>query len=313
MSITLAIGIPVYNNVIQFKECLKSLEIQSNLNFNVYIYDDFSSDDYTFFTKEKYKFTIKYTLNVKNIGALANMQLAYNSLKDKYNFVMIMHEDDLLHYQFIENVYKALLENKNLAFLMSTFISFDKTNDLKKYTDLNYHTTNTLLINKRELSLLFLQQKALAFGSVIYNTNIYKFMQLNLKEYEEFADRPFLLENLNYFSKVALFNEPLYYYRSHGLTDNRWKYLLPINVFNLLNYYKNIIVKSNFISNKVFKKYATSFIIESYTNLSLTGKNQSYTFYLIGALKHNFISIKYALLKISIINKISTNLKKLIN
>ena len=168
-------------------------------------------------------------------------------------------------------------------------------------------------MNKKELALRFLQLKPLAFGSVVYNTKVYKTMELNVEQYEEFADRPFLLNGLNNLSRIVLINEPIYFYRSHGLTDSRWKRLLPRNVFNVLKCYNDILLESGFLSAKDFKKYAMTFIFEGYKNLLLTGKKNSILPYLWSAKLHGFFSLKYALLRNSMINKAGTLLKKIFN
>lgn len=313
MSEILAIAIPVYNNTYLLQQCLKSLQLQTLKIFDTYIYDDDSTEDYLPIINTHSNLNLKYNRNKKNLGALANMQFAYNELKDKYEFVMIMHEDDLLHTQFIEMVAKAILKNKKPSFVISNFICFNNNDDVINTAEKKFNNQNTEVINKQQLALLFLQLKPIAFGSVIYNTNVYKKMDFNFKHYEEFADRPFLLNELNDFSEVALINSPLYFYRDHGITDNRWKKLLPTHVFNLLKLYKDIILPTHFISPSIFKKYCMAFVFDAYRNVLLTGKKHSYIAYLYSAKKYGFFSFKYALLKNSIINKTGTYLKKIYN
>lgn len=309
---SLAIAIPVYNNVFLLKQCLKSLESQSVQKFEIHIYDDASAEDYLPLIKSFTNLPIFYKKNDNNLGALANMQFAYNDLKDNYEFVMIMHEDDLLHNQFIDAVTKAISRNTNAAFVISNFTYFKNPKELKRITsttfDLNYK-----VLNKTDLAFNFLQLKSLAFGSVLYNTEVYKTMELDIELYEEFADRPFLLKSLNELSQIALINESLYFYRSHGLADNRWKKLLPRHVFNVVKLYEEILLKPGFLSSKSFKKYAMNFIFEAYKNLLLTGKKYSLLSYLYKAKKHGFFSLKYALLKNSTINKVGTGLKEKFN
>jgi glycosyltransferase involved in cell wall biosynthesis len=313
LDIRFAIAIPVYNNTSLLKECLNSLQLQTFKKFDTHIYDDASTQDYLPLINSYSNLSLNYKRNVNNLGALANMQFAYNDLKNNYEFVMIMHEDDLLHPQFIEMVIKAILVSEKPSFVISNFLSFDIRDDFKNANTIKYDDQNTVLINKKELSLLFLQLKPIAFGSVIYNTNVYRNMNFDFDQYEEFADRPFLLDGLNKSSQVALINDPLYYYRSHGLIDNRWKKLLPQHVFNLLKLYKEILLKSDFIPSKVFKKHSMVFVFESYKNLLLTGKKYSFVFYLFNAKLNGFFSLKYALLKNSKINKTVTCLKKIFN
>ncbi len=309
----LAIAIPVYNNSSLLKECLNSLLLQTYKNFDVCIYDDASTQDYLPLINSCSNLSLQYKRNINNSGALANMQFAYNDLKDTYEFVMIMHEDDFLHPQFIEMVIKAISVIEKPAFVISSFFSFENIVCTEKFFFNKYNEQNTILVNKKELANEFLQLKPMAFGSVVYNTNVYKQMKFDFEQYEEFADRPFLLNGLNDFSQVALIDAPLYFYRLHGLTDTRWKKLLPKHVFNLLKLYKVILVKSHFMTIMVFKKYAMNFVFESYNNLLLTGKKYSFVSYLINAKLNGFFSLKYGLLKIPIVNKLGTRLKKILD
>ena len=311
MDISLAIAMPVFNNISLFKQCLNCLQLQTFKKFDTYIYDDDSAEDYLSVVNSYNEYKLIYKRNLKNLGALANMQFAYNDLKDKYSFVMIMHEDDFLHRQFIENVIKAISFFETPAFVISNFISFDNWDELKTVNATSYNNENAILINKKELSLLFLQLKPVAFGSVVYNTNVYRNMNFDFEQYEEFADRPFLLNGLNNSSKAALINDPLYFYRSHGITDDRWKKILPQHVFNLLKLYKEILLKSHFLSTTNFKMHTTAFVFDAYKNLLLTGRKYFFVTYLFNSKKHGFLSLKYALLKNSTINKIGTRYKKL--
>ncbi len=313
MNSSLAIAIPVYNNVSLLNECLHSLVLQTYKKFDVYLYDDTSTEDYLEVLKNYSSLSINYNRNSNNLGALANMQFAYNELKEKYRFVMIMHEDDLLHHQFVEMVINEISANEKPAFVISNFISFDISNELKKSNELEHDNECAVLLSKKELSLLFLKLKPLAFGSVVYNTSVYNAMNLNFEQYEEFADRPFLLNELNDKSKVALISKPLYHYRSHGITDNRWKKLMPQHVFNLLELYKEILLKSEFITKSIFNKYAMAFVFDAYNNLLLTGKTYYFIPYLFKAKMNGFFSLKYTLLKNSKINKAATRLKELLN
>jgi glycosyltransferase involved in cell wall biosynthesis len=308
---SLAIVIPVYNNTKLLKDCLNSLQAQIDRHFDVFIFDDASHEDYVTVVNAFKDLEIKYIRNEQNLGALTNMQFAYNYLKTLYPYVMIMHEDDLLHPKFIETVNHAITVFDYPACIMSKFYSFDTNIDLENIKNTSYKNPNVERVNRNQLALLFLQLKPLAYGSVVYNTKIYANMQLDFEHYEEFADRPSLLNTLTEMSNIAIINEPLYFYRSHGITDSRWKKLKPIHVFNLLKLYRNILVHSNYVSGRLFKKFATEFVFESHKNLSLTEKSYPLFSYLFMANRNGFLSLKYALLKIPVLNKIGTSLKKI--
>ena len=302
------IAIPVYNNVNLLENCLSSLLYQTNNNFDLYIFDDSSTEDYKYLLKSYANLSIIYIRNETNLGALKNMQNAYNFLKDKYDFIMIMHEDDMLHTNFVNTVHKSIVSVFQPAIIISKFVEFNSSIECISHNSIS--SLNFSFVKKKMLAFLFLQNNPLAFGSVVYNTRIYKDMFMDFESYAEFADRPFLLNALTDDNLIIVFNDPLYFYRSHGKDDNRWKYLRSFNIFNLLNLYKLILVKSGYISNNKFKIYSTSFVFDSYKNLKLSKNDTIFTSYLIKAVKIGFISFKYALLRLNFINKFGTILKR---
>ena len=313
MNSSFAIAIPVYNNVTQFCECLKSLAMQNVKNFDVHIYDDASTQDYKPLLTIFSELNVHYLLNEKNLGALANMQYAYNNLKNRYDLIMVMHEDDILHQNFVEAIYYSLQDGRIPDFIISNFKEFSDETELKKNVQTIKSTIAHSKISKKDLCFLVLKGQPLAFGSVVYNAKVFEQMNLDLNTYAEFADRPFLLNGLTDKAEVVVLAAPLYYYRSHTVSDTRWKKLGAKHIFNLLKLYHSILVESKFLSVSLFKKYATGFVFESYKNLLLTKAAPSFISYLLMAGSKDLLSVKYSLFRVPFINKSSTFFKKFFN
>lgn len=306
----LAIAIPVYNNVTFFESCLRSLQEQSNKDFDVHVFDDNSTQNYTSAIEGFSELKITYHRNEQNLGALQNMQHSYNRLCKDYDFVMVMHEDDMLHKKYVEAFYEAIKKN-TAALFITDFNEFGSEVALDKNEYYNAEELSFRSINKKELCLLFLEGHPVSFGSAIFNTKIYTGMNLDFARFEEFADRPYLLNCLNDDSIICVLSKPGYFARSHFISDSRWKKLQPQHVFNLLQLYRHILVESKFLSAGSFKKNATAFVFESYKNLALAKSAPSFIVYLSKAGRNN-LSLKYSLLRNSYINRFGTRLKKIV-
>lgn len=306
----LAIVIPIYNQPDLLRECLCSLQKQSNKNFSILLFDDASIISYKIILDSFRNLNIVYEKNSKNKGALENMNYSYNQAVADFDYVMLLHEDDMLASNYIETVWDAI-NAYNPVFIISKFLEFESLSS--NLSEQEYNREALLRkVNTKELCMMFLENMPLAFGSVVYKTQKYPTMQLLLEKYAEFADRPFLLEGLNINDQIALINAPLYYYRSHSQNDTRWKNLRKEHVFNLVKFYKNILVDQVNINIKNFKQISSGFIFDSYKNLQLTGNPPYFLNYLLAGYYQGLLSIKYTLLKFSFINKTATKIVALL-
>lgn len=311
MNIKLAIAIPVYNNIALFRYCVQSLVDQTNQDFDVYVFDDCSTENYQLEISRIKELKITYHRNEVNLGALENMQHSYNYLCAGYEYVMVIHEDDLINRNYIETFFDSLKKGYNSDLFIGNFVEFEDHIKMSKVVEDRTTILSYSVISKKDLCFHFLEGKPVSFGAAIFNTAAFLEMNLDLKQYEEFADRPYLLYYLNNDSKVVFLTKAGYYARSHGASDSRWRKLNYIHVFNLLSLYRDTLVTSKFLSEKLFIKYATAFVFESYRNLLLAKSAPHFYFYIYLAAKWNFLSLKYSLLRISFINRSGTYLKKL--
>lgn len=306
----IAIAIPVYNAPLFCKECLANLAAQKIKNLPVYIFDDASEDDYISIFQFFSSLQIKYFKNSKNLGALLNMQHSFNQISSTYKYLMVMHEDDLLAPEFLKTVlHEIKLKNLEPKLVLSYFQEFN-TAETIDFEAVTADTMPVQWLNKKQLVKAFLKLEPIAFGSALYNTATYTTMKLDLENYEEFADRPFLLSSLNDKDEVLVVKYPLYYYRSHFPIDHRWQKLKMKHIFSLINLYKNILNPQNISQRKEFRKLATHFIFESYKNLILSNHNPGWIPYLVIALKSGYLSPKYAFLKRKSVNRFFTFFKK---
>ena len=307
----LAIVIPIYNQPILLKDCLSSLRNQILFQSDIFLFDDASNLEYQTIISSFSDLKINYKKNPFNLGAMQNMHHSFNEVrsKKKYDFLMVLHEDDFLspfYFETVENI--CVLSQKKPSLILSFFSEFRTPYDCDKISLSNYPTHKWL--KKHELVRMFLLGEPIAFGSAIYNTEIYSDFNFDFAKYGEFSDRPFLLNNLDENNDILLITTPLYLLRCHNDNDQRWKLLKPIHIFNLVSLYFSILKLVNNSWGTNYKKFSTGFIMDSYRNLRLSGNSPNLIMYISTALIKRQISLKYLLLRNSFINRFFTYLLK---
>jgi glycosyltransferase involved in cell wall biosynthesis len=306
----LNIGFPVYNQPFLFRDCFCSIISQNVANVNYHVVDDAGTVDYEKVLSEFKVERINYYRNNKNIGGLSNMQYSFKVAARDGEFVMVMHEDDLLAPGFFKAVSDEIkLKQVEPKLILSFFKVFGQHDNID-FSNFNREEIKAIWWSKKQLVEAFLNLQPIAFGSAIYNTAYYRDMHLDVNKYGEFADRPFLLSALTDQDKVLVIPTPMYYYRDHGPLDQRWKKLTSDHVFELLQLYKGILRPSNRNERSEYTKQATGFIFDSHNNLVLSGNWNGWWYYLITAWKRKHLSIKYAFLRVPSFNRFLTFILK---
>lgn len=277
----LIIIIPVYNQTHLLKRCLFYLENQTFKDFMVIIQDDASQENYKEIILEFPTLEIVYSRNTKNLGAMSNM---INCLTQPVNteFIMCLHEDDFIHYEYLDNTIKMLEEDENLALAGSHSYFFNPKDTIPPMVSTKPKWRKYDLL---EFTEFILNYNKFAFGSIIYRQKFIKKNYIDVQKYEALMDRPFLLQILQNNNKKALiFDNHFYYYQNHPYPDKRWGNLSMENIINLYTYYERLAPKKG--------KYITSQYIYDFINF-LENKKLSdfYKFIKIGK-ENNLISIK---------------------
>ena len=118
----ISICIPTYNRPDNLINCLNSLSLQTNKNFEVCISDNGSNQDMEKIIEPyKNKLKIKYSKNEENLGAALNfLKVASMSESD---FIWFLGDDDLLIPTAIEEIIKLIDLNPECDFF-DKFLSF---------------------------------------------------------------------------------------------------------------------------------------------------------------------------------------------
>ena len=112
---SIGICIPTYNRSKHLLDCLNSLSLQSDLNFEVCISDNGSDENISeLIAPYKDKLDIKFSRNEKNLGAALNF-LKVASMASK-NFIWFLGDDDLLVPDAIKEVSSLIKSNQDCDF-----------------------------------------------------------------------------------------------------------------------------------------------------------------------------------------------------
>lgn len=236
----LTILIPTYNQTSLLRRCLDSLDKQNFKNFSIIIVDDKGAEDCQGAVKDFPNQDIRLIHNEKNLGAIGNM---INCLTQniKTEFIMCLHEDDLIHHQYLEYALNILKKNTDIAFVASSAYYFNPGETINQPQSINDDWIKYSPLNFVEF---ILNNNKFAFGSVIYRQKLIKPEFIKLDAYNVLFDRPFLAEILiNSQNNAAILNNQFYYYQNHPYPDKRWQSLTMDNIFNLYSYYEKLAPK----------------------------------------------------------------------
>jgi glycosyltransferase involved in cell wall biosynthesis len=303
----ITIGIPVFNQPDYLNKLLDNLRNQDS-NYNIHIYDDHSSLCYEDVINNHNDLSIIYERNDYNLGAMANMQYAYNNIlkSTATDYVMVMHEDDLLAPNFFKTINSALNEcTRNPVLILSCFVEFDESYNFDNILN-NQTLGDYIWLTKKDLVELYLDNQPIAFGSALYAVSNYPELNFDFQRFGEFSDRPLLLDGVGEGDVILLLRGSMYFSRSHVSNDRRWRMLKPSHVYNLLNYYLKILSCAKDFERAEFNKRSTRFALDSYRNLQLSGNEIPWFFYVIQGLTKDVVSVKYLFLKFNVFNRLVT-------
>ena len=111
----ISICIPTYNRSQSLLNCLNSLSLQTNHDFEVCISDNCSNDDIeSFIEPYKKKLKIKFSKNTENLGAALNFLKVASMAENE--FVWFIGDDDLLMPNAVEDITNLINKNRDCDF-----------------------------------------------------------------------------------------------------------------------------------------------------------------------------------------------------
>lgn len=277
-----------YNREQYIQQTIDSLLKQTVGSFNIKILDNGSNDNTEKIIKNLNNKNIEFVSSEKKNGVAWNFLRAQNLASRKY--VMLFHDDDLLHPKYLEYAIKAINTNNN-ASLVSSGMFATHSPHLDNFKAYQY---NPLVFdNLADFTSLIYLGFPLNFATAIYKTENFKRIKINFQQYGKVADRPFMYDSIQD-GKIVLFTGQYVQYRLHETQDSRdnktgpflnetialhkkykeivfnQKKILP-KIFFLLNFYKYINDEHARIYGMTLSK--SSYIQKAKTELAISNKS----------------------------------------
>jgi glycosyltransferase involved in cell wall biosynthesis len=201
---------------------------------------------------------IKY---IRTMGKFGNYEKSLELAKKKY--VMLFHDDDVLHPEYISHVIKHLNESKNVALIASWSTPF-KSDDEIEFTvpiDTHYFFRNQNLFARH----MYLGE-GIAFSNAIYRTSNFLKTKSNYASFGKYNDWPFLVNSIRNGRAILLAEPSLLYSRVHPDQDSVTR-SNPLDLHQIVNwdsfFHARFGIKK-FIYKKVLNQRATRFASGKY-------------------------------------------------
>ena len=267
---------------------------------------------------------IIYRRHSKNLGGIENGLIALREYTDT-KYLMIFHDDDLMHPRLLESEIAILEQTQDVAFVSTTFQGFE--GEPPEFPSIS-HDPDIRYCSKVGLVELLLAGLPLHFGSTIYRSDTLHGHSINYERYAKISDRPFLLAILGENRRCAVIPEPFVQYRIHPNQDSQIGDLESKHIIEIYKTYHQVL-KDGWSMRAAWSFYKTTGyeLIDSYWRLPSVGRESLmvflrrgyrariflYPFALVYFIRrlNRFSSIKAGELKKSIRNIISIVLTKI--
>jgi glycosyltransferase involved in cell wall biosynthesis len=219
-SVSLDVFILSCNRAEMLHETLQSFARQSYQEFRLIVLDN-ASTDHTEAVVSTFSKTRQVELyrHLSNIGGIDN--LFYVQKIATSDWVMIFHDDDLLHPLYIECALSTLLDNPD-CWLISCDFEGTRTPSLSDLENRQITQEKWILKTTKHLAAFCFTLNKIHFGATIYKKSA--FCRLNKTDFLCFGkilDRPVLLSSLPDGYKAIVFKFKFAQYRIHESQDSQ--------------------------------------------------------------------------------------------
>lgn len=262
----LTLAITTYDRPDYLREALDSIAAQTFRDYRVVVLDNASKANYS-----DVRFNaapLEYVRRPKNLGASGNIIAALAERRDS-EFLMVFHDDDLMHPRTLEWSVAALDAAPEATFSATEYIDFADGEDppTAAWADL-VEPVSERLRGQSDLVLSFMRYRPIAFSSVVYRTSALRTVEPHFDRYDMYWDRPYLLD-LAADAVSVLLPAPLVMYRGHGGQDSKSDVLTPKTVMALMERFREALpAPRSDADSKLFMEYSTHFILGAYGRMA---------------------------------------------
>ncbi len=219
----LEIFILTHNRAEMLRHSIKSCLAQTIKGLSIIVLDNASTDHTSEVVASYQNPNLHYFRAKDNEGALGNILRCQQLCKKKY--VMIFHDDDQLHPQYIEHAYSQLQAIPKANVIVSNARSVPTTAipDFQKKKN-----NNALELDKIHFSAALYVRNKIAFSSAIYRKESLRALDFcNLINiFGKWGDRPIMIEAVGNGTAILIADEYVYTGR-HDAQDTHFKETQP--------------------------------------------------------------------------------------
>lgn len=222
--------IMTHNRAGYLEQCIQSILGQSVKGFSVTVLDNASTDNTEAVVKSFALAGAKY-VSTGQEDRNANFKAAQQLARAKY--VMIFHDDDLLHPQYIETALKALNKLGSVNLLLSTYTFFNDGTQVVFPAELEQKAY--LMLGAPELATYMYRFGGVSYASAVYATEVFKTINPSFEQYGKNNDWPILLMAAQSNNVIFLNDKSCVFAREHSGQDTKNAHT-GITVQQLLNW-----------------------------------------------------------------------------
>ena len=304
MAELLTVCVPTYNRPDFLAQCLESFRAQRFTDFRLVILDNASTLDYQPVLAQCRDPRVSYHRHPENIGVAANFFYAMDHYSQS-KYLMIFHDDDLLHPDYLQTAITILEEDDQLVFISSGYQEFagDPPPFPERLSPELWRFTSAA-----ELALAFVRERAnYTFGATIYRAELYQQIHFDPAPCYIYSDRPFVLEWLR-FGPAAMLRDPYVLWRMHPQQDTYNPDLTEDHVIRLLQVYRQALapIWDRHVAYTYYRKSAY-FLLQQYFRRLHPGKKGSLGNFLTKA--HRAGTLHYGFLPVYPLRQVIEDIK----
>lgn len=258
------IAILTYNRCALLREALEGVCAQSVKGLKISVYDNASSDDtpklIETFKKAHPERDINYVRHQKNIGFDGNFSSAAE--KATRGYLMVLHDDDVMHPQYIEAVVRAIEKVGNVA-LVSTHYGYIKSEDQNRLMAHNPSREAFVFDTQADFAAYYFYDGRASFSGAIYRVkDLLKYRKPNL--YGKIGDTNILIDTSAGGKTVIFCDKNFFFYRDHPGQDSHHRGNGPFKseIFGRNLYFRDILLSSGkFFNRFIYKFYYAEWLV----------------------------------------------------
>lgn len=215
----LAVLMPTYNAAIYLNDSIDSILSQTFTNFDLYIYDDCSTDETQNIIESYTDVRIHYRKNTQNLGIAATLNKGINELVNQYDFIARMDADDWCYPNRFEKQIQFLIDNTTID-VLGTQGYWVRNFDENVFPAWKYPTSNTYI----KYNLLF--TATFGHSSVVFRNSFFSDVSMRYNEESKTCEDWELWTRISQVSEMANLSDFLLKYRidpnsNHRLIKNK--------------------------------------------------------------------------------------------